>query len=62
MKELNGTLSTIQIIFIVLKLVGAISWSWWWVLSPLWIPLIVLAIFLFVIYVIDKNNKTKLTN
>lgn len=23
-------------IFIVLKLVGVISWSWWWVLSPLW--------------------------
>jgi hypothetical protein len=59
MKELNGTLSTIQTIFIVLKLVGAISWSWWWVLSPLWIPLVALAIFLFVIYVIDKYNKTR---
>ncbi len=23
--------------FIVLKLVGVIDWSWWWVLSPLWI-------------------------
>lgn len=21
------------------KLLGAISWSWWWVLSPIWIPL-----------------------
>jgi hypothetical protein len=59
MRELNGTLSTIQTILVVLKLVGAISWSWWWVLSPLWIPLVVLAIFLFVIYLIDKNNKTK---
>jgi hypothetical protein len=59
MRELNGTLSTIQTILVVLKLVGAISWSWWWVLSPLWIPLVVLAIFLFVIYLIDKNNKTR---
>lgn len=59
MKELNETLSTIQTIFIVLKLIGVISWSWWWVLSPLWISLIVLAIFLFVIYVIDNNNKTR---
>ena len=58
MKELNGALSTIQTIFIVLKLIGVISWSWWWVLSPLWIPLVVLSIFLFVIYVIDKNNIT----
>src|SRR5260370_18756051 len=24
-------------VFLVLKLAGAISWSWWWVLSPLWI-------------------------
>jgi hypothetical protein len=59
MKGLNGTVSTIQTIFIVLKLVGAISWSWWWVLSPLWIPLVVLAIFLFVIYLLDKDNETK---
>jgi hypothetical protein len=59
MKGLNGTISTIQTIFIVLKLVGAISWSWWWVLSPLWIPLVVLAIFLFVIYLLDKDNEIK---
>ena len=61
MKKLDVISSTIQTIFIVLKLVGVISWSWWWVLSPLWIPLVVLAIFLFVIYVIDviyENNKT----
>lgn len=24
-------------IFTVLKLIGKITWSWWWVLSPLWI-------------------------
>lgn len=32
--------------FVVLKLVGQIDWSWWWVLAPFWAPLaIVLAIF-----------------
>jgi hypothetical protein len=25
-------------IFLVLKLLGKITWSWWWVTSPLWIP------------------------
>ena len=25
------------ILFIALKLTGKIDWSWWWVLSPLWI-------------------------
>jgi hypothetical protein len=27
------------VVFIVLKLIHVIDWSWWWVLSPLWIPL-----------------------
>lgn len=27
------------IVFLVLKLCGVIDWSWWWVTSPLWIPL-----------------------
>jgi hypothetical protein len=27
------------LIFLVLKLTNNISWSWWWVTSPLWIPI-----------------------
>jgi hypothetical protein len=27
----------LTIVFIVLKLCNVINWSWWWVLSPLWI-------------------------
>jgi len=27
------------IVFLILKLTGTINWSWWWVTSPLWIPL-----------------------
>ena len=34
-----GATSALTMIFIVLKLVGVINWSWWWVLSPLWIGL-----------------------
>lgn len=34
------------VVFVVLKLTGLIAWSWVWVLSPLWIPLLlVLVIF-----------------
>ena len=29
----------IQIAFVVLKLIGEIEWSWWWVLAPAWISL-----------------------
>lgn len=35
----------LTIVFVVLKLTGHIDWSWWWVLSPLWISgLVVLGI------------------
>jgi hypothetical protein len=32
-----GFVGLLTIAFIVLKLTGVIAWSWWWVLSPLWI-------------------------
>ena len=32
----------LTIVFITLKLTGFIAWSWWWVLSPLWIPSLIL--------------------
>ncbi len=27
----------LTVLFVALKLLGKIDWSWWWVLSPLWI-------------------------
>ena len=35
--------------FIVLKLTGAITWSWLWVLAPLWIPFILCLIIVLVL-------------
>lgn len=32
-----GFTSLLTILFIGLKLGSVIDWSWWWVLSPLWI-------------------------
>jgi len=29
--------SVLLVVFIGLKLTHVIDWSWWWVLSPLWI-------------------------
>jgi hypothetical protein len=34
-----GIVTVVQIIFLILKLTGNIWWSWWWVLSPIWIPI-----------------------
>lgn len=33
-----GLPGLLTVAFVVLKLCGVISWSWWWVLSPIWIP------------------------
>ena len=35
-----GLSGVLLVVFVVLKLVGVIHWSWWWVMSPLWIPLL----------------------
>ena len=32
-------LSLLGVAFVVLKLLGYITWSWWWVLAPFWIPI-----------------------
>lgn len=32
-----GFVGLLTIAFIVLKLIGRITWSWVWVLSPIWI-------------------------
>lgn len=41
-----GIVSVLTIIFVVLKLLGVIKWSWIWVLSPIWISaVIVVAVF-----------------
>lgn len=47
-----GFAGLLTVLFIGLKLTGAIAWSWWWVLSPLWIGwalvLLIVAIWLLV--------------
>ena len=36
-----GFTGALALLFIALKLLGKIAWSWWWVLAPVWIPTIV---------------------
>jgi hypothetical protein len=43
-KNNNGSgisfLSLLTVLFVGLKLTDNIDWSWWWVLAPLWMPII----------------------
>lgn len=43
----------LTITFIVLKLTKVISWSWLWVLSPLWIPVAVLFLAIIIIFILS---------
>ncbi len=54
-----GLCSILTIVFVVLKLTKVITWSWWWVVSPLWIDLILTIIVLGIIALIDNRYKSK---
>lgn len=41
-----GFFTALGLLFIGLKLGGAIGWSWWWVLAPFWLPWAVILIIL----------------
>lgn len=41
-----GFVGLLTILFIALKLTNYIDWSWWWVLSPIWIGVVICAVFL----------------
>lgn len=45
-------LGLLTIVFITLKLTKVIAWSWWWVLCPLWGPLALVLIVLFIGFIL----------
>ena len=52
-----GLLEVLTIVFIVLKLCGLISWSWWLVLMPLWIELGVIVVLLIILFVVIGRDE-----
>ena len=59
-----GFTECLQLIFIILKLCGIIEWSWFWVLSPIWITVglvVFIAAILFIVgmYQVKKDEQEK---
>jgi hypothetical protein len=48
----NGAL---LLIFIGLKVAGFIDWSWWWVLSPIWISIAIVALVILFAFLFSKK-------
>ena len=51
-----GFCGLLTITFIALKLTDNIDWSWWWVLSPLWLP-IVFAVVVMILIAVAPQTK-----
>ena len=51
-------ITLLTIAFVVLKLCKVIDWSWWWVLSPMWIMAIItiVCIVVYVIYLFKQGR------
>jgi hypothetical protein len=57
-KSISVSLSgPLTIAFIVLKLCSVITWSWWWVLAPLWLPVIVVMFVALLCFIIGVARK-----
>ncbi len=44
-----GFVGLLTILFIALKLTGYVTWSWLWVLSPIWITTLVVIIIILIV-------------
>jgi hypothetical protein len=56
-KETNSGIGLGMILFLIfmtLKLTGNITWSWWWVASPLWIPALIVMAFIALVVLLRK--------
>ena len=45
-----GFFSFLTLLSIGLKLTGYIAWSWIWVLSPMWLPIVVMGVILVICF------------
>ena len=52
-----GFTGLLTIVFIILKLCGIISWSWWWVFSPILIPLAIFFVLLIIKLILETLEK-----
>ena len=55
----SGIPTILFIVFLVLKLTGNIDWSWWWVTSPLWIPVAAVFVLIAIVLVVYNIGKPK---
>jgi|GEM_PF-3381926 len=56
-----GFFSLLALIFITLKLLGYIDWSWWLVLLPAYGGLVIMLVLFVILLVLNQKPKFKIT-
>lgn len=51
-----GFCGLLTIVFIVLKLLDVIEWSWVWVLAPMWIPVAIVLLVVFIVALLKQQK------
>lgn len=46
-----GFIGLLTLLFVALKLLGVIDWSWIWILSPIWISTILCILIIIAVYI-----------
>lgn len=54
-----GFCGLLAVAFIVLRLCHVINWSWWWVLAPIWAPIVTAILFLGIIFITETIKSLK---
>lgn len=54
-----GFVGLLTILFIALKLMGEIDWSWVWVLSPIWISASIVVLVVLFLFWLEKKMKKR---
>ena len=49
-----GFVEVLTLLFIALKLCGVISWSWLWVLAPVWITFAIIGVIGLLVFLLGK--------
>jgi len=57
-----GFLGLLQIVFIVLKILGVVNWSWWLVFIPVWISVLSFLIIFIIMLIVSGHLERNIQN
>lgn len=52
-----GFTGVLFLILLTLKLIGYITWSWWWITAPLWGPSVIIIVLVYIVVVFHETLK-----